>query len=248
MKKLFILLLLSPFAFPEPNTTIGATCYFYWDSQTDRDKCISSLMKAKNFEDGYLPRNAEMKTIAEYKKKEREDNRGVSDNFITPPPPKQKTKQKATEPKTVIPPSCEIMKQYGTTAQWSECNEKRNKAYKKIWKRELDDSAFSLTSNSNEFFHFMSDGILDGYSMSSTKDEDGNDWGFDMQGAWEVTYGNEDKGYVSIYAGKLECRYSISKKGKLYWFEKIEANYSNICADMLMKRTKLIQVGDPFKD
>lgn len=246
MKKLFILLLLlSPFAFSKPNNPIDATCYFYWDTQVDRDTCISSLKKAKNFEDGYLPPNAEMKTVAEYKKKIGEDNSRVSDYFIMPPPSTPKTKQKTTEPKIDKPPNCDFYKKNDT--QWSECIVKRNKAYQKIWKQELDDSAFYLTSNSNEFFHFMSNGILDGYTMSSTKDDDGNDWGFDMQGAWEITYGYENAVNISIYAGKLECKYSISKKGTLYWFEKREANYSNICADMLMKRQKLIPIED-YKD
>lgn len=251
MKKMFILVLLSPFAFAEPKTSIDATCYFYWDTQADRDKCIKSLKKVKKFEDAYLPFHAEMKTVDEYKKKEREDNRGAWDDFIMPPPPKPKQETSKKETSNKIDSrthNCEVLKKSnlltGITEVDAECKKLLRKKYKNDWEQELNDSAFYLTSNSNEFFHFMSNGILDGYTMSSTKDDDGKDWGFDMQGAWEITYGNEDEGHVSIYAGKLECRYSISKKGVLYWFEKIEANYSNICVDMLMKRQKLIPIED----
>ena len=87
------------------------------------------------------------------------------------------------------------------------------------------------------------DGTLKGYTFATNNDDDGENFGFDMSGAWEISdysYTTEDKGFIDLYAGKLQCTYEISKKGNLYWLEQRKANYSNICPDMLMKtKTKL---------
>ena len=77
-----------------------------------------------------------------------------------------------------------------------------------------------------------------GYTYATNNTEDTGR--FNMSGAWEMSdygYSGVDYAYMELFAGKLQCTYQISKKGKLFWFEQKKANYNNVCPSMLMKST-----------
>jgi len=219
MKKLLAIILLIPLAYGNNYAevkdvpSVESTCNYYWDLQSDVEECLQTFKTAKSLFEVWLPVGAEMKTPNELK------NKGKP-VLVAP-----KTSSSKVDIK-----SCK----YDDYA----CRERSSKAYQKIWKKELDGQVFELTSNITEWFGFWEDGTLNGFTYSTDKNDDGESYGFNMLGAWQMsdfTYSTVDYAYVELFAGKLQCVYEVSKKGKLFWFEQKKVNYNNVCPSMLMK-------------
>lgn len=221
MKKLLALLLLSPLAVAEETeffevsdiASVESTCNYYFDSGIDITKCMDSFKTAKKLTEVYLPKDAEMKTPNDLKSK----GKSVDATPLT------------TSNKVDIKP-CKN-DDYA-------CRRRSSEAYQKLWKKELDGKYFELTSNKNEWFSFWKDGTMYGYTYATDSTKDTGR--FNMSGAWEMSdwgYSGVDYAYMELFAGKLQCTYQVSKKGKLFWFEQKEANYNNVCPSMLMKST-----------
>jgi len=105
----------------------------------------------------------------------------------------------------------------------------------------LEDYGFFLVGDNSSFLGFRKDNQLYGWTDSTTLNDKGESFGFNMEGAYEVNhYRNEDDRFsITLYGGKNECTYGVTKKGKYYWFDRVTGNYSNICPSMLMERVKL---------
>jgi len=223
MKKLLLLLLLSPLGFTNipasvfktNETFIGKTCKESWKYQADINKCVDSWLLAKSQKDIYLPENLE----------------GYKGTQTTTKKPSEFSALQNELNKMVE------LKTYSTGCRTKLCIT--------AW---LVDYGFFLTSDNTQFLAFRKDNELNGYLDSTTKNDDGETFGFRMKGAYEVGFidNKDDRFDVTIYAWKNECTYRISKKAKYYWFDKIKANYSNICPSMLMERVRLPK--DPFAD
>jgi hypothetical protein len=216
MKKLLALLLLSPLAFAELDVgeikSVESTCNYYFSSVTDIKKCKESFKTADSLSEVYLPKGAEMKTPNELK--------SAGKSVVETP---------YTAPKKLKVVTCK-------TNDYA-CKERVSKGYQEVWKDVLVNTSFELTSNKVEWFGFFEDGQLTGYTYSTDTDDKGEAFGFNMNGAWEMSsysYSTIDYAYVDLFAGKLQCTYKVSKKGKLFWFEQKKANYNNVCPSMLM--------------
>ena len=219
MKKLLALLLLSPLAFAELDMdeikSVESTCNYYFDLTTDIKKCMDSFKTAMKLSEVYLPKGAEMKSPNELK--------SAGKNVVE------------------IPYTATKKSKVDTCASDDyDCKRRVSEHHQAIWKTVLENESYALTSNKNEWFGFFADGRLMGYTYATDNNDDGEPFGFNMGGAWEMSsygYSTVDRSFVELFAGKLQCTYMISKKGKLLWFEQKQRNYNNVCPSMLMTNT-----------
>ena len=223
MKKLLLLLLLSPLGFTNipasvfktNETIIGKTCIESWKYQSDIDKCVDSWLLAKSQKDIYLPENLEG-----YKETQTITKKPSEFSAL------QNELNKMVELKT-----------YSTGCRTNLCIT--------AW---LEGYIFNLVGDNTSFLAFKRDNQLFGYTDSTTLNDKGESFGFNMIGAYEVGYysDKDDSFILRLYSGKNECSYVVEKKGKYYWFDRTSSNYSNICPSMLMERIRLPK--DPLAD
>ena len=140
-------------------------------------------------------------------------------------------------------PTTEICPEYivnGNNSLRVNCSQRNASKFKRWWTTQLEDTYFEQNTNKANWLGFKKEGETIGW-MPLTGD---GERGIEMNGAWEVTYATADYVQVTLYAGQSECTFSVSQKGKLWWFEQTSANYSNICPSTLMKKQKVIPLSE----
>ena len=135
---------------------------------------------------------------------------------------------------------CPEWTDYGDNARSKGCATRNQTKFKRWWTTQLEDTYFEQNTNKANWLGFKKEGETVGW-MPLTGD---GERGIEMNGAWEVTYATADYVQVTLYAGQSECTFSVSQKGKLWWFEQTSANYSNICPSTLMKKQKVIPLSE----
>lgn len=229
MKKLLTLLLLSPLAFAEQGNIIEANCRAFWGSSSkDIVKCINTWKNASQWGDVHVPAGAE-------------PNLNINPEAMYLPPTDMETYDASKKPIAEI---CPEWSSYGDNAGYKSCSARNQTKFKRWWKPQIVGSRFKQNTNPSNWLLFEAEGVLDGW-LPLTNDAE---LGIEMSGAWEITYATADYVQVTLYAGQSECTFSISKKGKLYWFKQSTANYSNICPSTLMIRTKIKTLSELKKE
>jgi hypothetical protein len=205
---------------------IEANCEAFWGSSSkDIVKCINTWKNAKQWGEVHAPLGAEPNS--EFTKPE---NKYIAESY----------NQALDASKKPIAEICPEWTDYGDNAGSKGCATRNQTKFKRWWTTQLEDTHFEQNTNKANWLGFKKEGETIGW-MPLTGD---GERGIEMNGAWEVTYATADYVQVTLYAGQSECTFSVSQKGKLWWFEQTSANYSNICPSTLMKKQKVIPLSE----